>query len=116
VVTVCTDVDFDARILAGIKRRWADFAYLRAVDAGLAGQSDPDVLEWSARQGGVLLTQDAKTMHRHALARLQEGLPFPGVVIVPQSLRLSRAIQELELLLRTALPGELENRVLRLPL
>lgn len=64
----------------------------------------------------MLLTQDAKTMHVHALERLRKGLPMPGVVVVPQSLVLSRAIDELELLLRTTAPEELENRVVRLPL
>jgi hypothetical protein len=55
-------------------------------------------------------------MHVHALERLRKGLPMPGVVVVPQSLVLSRAIDELELLLRTTAPEELENRVVRLPL
>jgi hypothetical protein len=98
-VIVCTDEDFDARILAGLKRRWLDFQYLRAVDAGMASRPDPEVLEWAARARGVLLTQDARTMQQHALQRLREGRPLSGLIVVPQSMALSRAIDELEILL-----------------
>lgn len=113
---VCTDEDFDARILAGLQRRWAAFTPYRAVDAGMGGRDDSEVLEWAACEGRVLLTQDAKTMSGHALDRIRRGLPLPGVVIVPQSMALASAIEELELLLSATAPEELENRVLRLPI
>jgi hypothetical protein len=51
-----------------------------------------------------------------ALERLRKGLAMPGVVVVPQSIPLWQAIDELEIVLRLSGPEELENRVLRLPL
>jgi hypothetical protein len=115
-VIVCSDEDFDSRILAALRRRWPDFEYERAVDVSLGGRSDSDVLDWAARERRLLLTQDAKTMPKQALERLRKGLAMPGVVVVPQSLPLGQAIDELEIVLRLSGPEELENRVLRLPL
>lgn len=43
-------------------------------------------------QQRLLLMQDARTMHLHALERLGKGLPMP-IFVVPQSLVLSHAIR-----------------------
>jgi predicted nuclease of predicted toxin-antitoxin system len=68
-----TDEDFDNDVLRGLVRRLPELDVLRVQDVGLAGAADPVILEWTAQQGRILLTHDAKTMPAHAYARLRAG-------------------------------------------
>jgi hypothetical protein len=111
-----TDEDFRGRVLRGLKRRLPDLDVVRAQDEGLSGEQDPIVLEWAARHDRILLTHDAKTMPRHAYARVHAGLPMPGVCVVPQALPIRVAIEELLTVIECGRREDLENRVLRLPL
>jgi hypothetical protein len=72
---------------------------------------DPDVLEWAAREGRVLVTQDVNTMVGFAWERVRLGLAMPGVVAIPRRVSLSRAIEQLELIAAGSNEGELEGRV-----
>lgn len=57
-----SDEDFNNRIVRGILRRFPIFGLVRAQDVGLAGKHDTEVLEWSAREGRLVLTHDFATM------------------------------------------------------
>jgi hypothetical protein len=59
------DANFDLIILVAAKRRELAFDYQTALEAGLTGQQDPDVLAVAAREGRVLLTHDVRTMPQH---------------------------------------------------
>ena len=102
--------------MRGVLRRNPETDLLRAQDAGLSGADDPEVLEWAAREGRVLLTRDASTMTRHAYDRVRAGLPMPGVFEVPQSLPVGRAIEEILLVAGLSLEGEWVDQVRYLPL
>lgn len=67
---------------------------------------DPLVLEWAARHGRVLLTHDVNTMLAHAESRVRRGLGHPGIVKVPQSLAVGRAIDEIAFLAEAANPED----------
>jgi hypothetical protein len=95
---------------------WSDLDVVRVQDVGLIGESDPTVLEWAAREKRVLLTHDIRTMRRYTYARLETGLSMPGVFVVPQSLPLGQAIDEVLLLAECSLEGEWEGQVRFLPL
>jgi hypothetical protein len=63
-----------------------------------------------------LLTHDAKTMPPHAWARVDAGLPMPGVCVVRKTLPIGRAIEEISFVVFCAAEDEWKNKVLFLPL
>lgn len=113
---LAADEDLDNGIVRGVARRNPQADFVRAQDVELSGASDPEVLEWAAREGRILFTHDVSTMTRHAYDRIRTGLPMPGVFEVPQSLPIGRAIEEVLLVAELSLEGEWVNQVRYLPL
>lgn len=116
MLPLAIDEDFNNDILRGVLRRLPGLNAPRVQDAHLTKKDDPDVLEWAASEGRVLLTQDANTMTHHAYERIKAGLPTPGVFVVPQELPVSVAIEEIIMLVELSLPGEWEGQVRFIPL
>ena len=113
---LAADHDFNAKILAGLLTRVEGVDIVALRDVGLQRAADPEVLEWIDRQDRVLLSHDVNTMPRHAYARLRSERSIPGLVIVPQSLSVGRAVAELEVVIETMAPEEVRDRILYLPL
>lgn len=65
---------------------------LRVSDVGLAAAIDPIVLEWAALEGRVVLSHDINTIPAFAIARVNSGLPMPGVFIVASEMPIGMAI------------------------
>ena len=65
-----TDEGFNRNILRGVLARDPAIAIVRVQDVGLSGASDPDILEWAAQEGRIVLTHDKRTMRADAIARL----------------------------------------------
>ena len=116
MIRFLTDEDFDNDILRGAALRLPELDIVRVQNVGLLGKSDPMVLEWAARETRVLLTHDVRTMISHAYARLAVGLSMPGVFVVPQSLPIAQAIDEVLLVAECSVEGEWEGQVRFLPL
>ncbi len=110
------DEDFDNDILRGVLRRKPNLDIVRAQDVGLGAIKDPEILEWAAQQGRILLTHDVSTMTAHAYIRIRNGLPMPGVFAVSQSAPIGRVIDDILLLAECSLEGEWEGQVRYLPL
>lgn len=89
---------------------------VRVVDVGLGGRSDPEILEWVAREGRVVVSRDRATLSAEAARRIEGGKPMPGLILLRRGVGVGRILEDLELLLATAWPGELENAILYLPL
>lgn len=87
-----------------------------AYEAGLSTARDPELLEWAALSGRVVVTHDRRTMPGHAAARLAAGARTPGLLVAPRSLSLGRAIDDLELIVTCGLEDELDGAVRFLPL
>jgi hypothetical protein len=64
-------------------------------DVGLAAVPDPEILEWVAANGRVLLTHDRNTVPSFAFERVAAGLPMPGVFLVSSHLPIGQAIDQL---------------------
>jgi hypothetical protein len=60
--------------------------------------------------------KDTRTMRDHAYERVASGAPMPGVVEVPDLMPVGEAIHELALVVQLMDPGEMRDRVVRLPL
>lgn len=109
------DENLNNDILRGLLRRRPETDAVRVQDAGLSGADDPTVLEWAARDGRVLVTQDARTMIKYARDRVFAGLPMPGVIEVARGVAVGGAIEDLVVILECGLPGELEGVVVFIP-
>jgi hypothetical protein len=115
-VRFAADENFNRKIVTGLQRRIEGLDIVRVQDAGLRTADDPAVLEWAAEQGRVLLTHDAATMPGFALSRVPAHQPMAGVFVVPATLAIGDAIDELVLIAEASLDGEWDGEVRYLPL
>lgn len=116
MLKLLADENFKEQIVNGLRRRLPGVDVTTVREAGLLGNEDPDVLEWAAREGRVLLTHDIRTMKDFAYARVEAGERMPGVLEIPDLLPIGRAIEELLLVVELVEPEEIRDRALRLPL
>jgi len=58
-----TDENFNGNILRGLMRRLPELDIVRAQDVGLMNTDDPDILEWAASEGRILLIHDDRTIN-----------------------------------------------------
>lgn len=110
------DENLDIRIVQGLRGQAPEIDVVRVQEARLQGAPDPDVLEWTARAGRLLLTHDVSTMTAFAYERVRAGQPMPGLVEIPTRLPIGRVIDDLLILALASRPGEWEGQVLYLPL
>jgi predicted nuclease of predicted toxin-antitoxin system len=115
-VRFLADENFNRKIVVGLQRRIEDLDLVRVQDVGLRTAEDPEVLEWAAEHGCVLLTHDSQTVPDFAHQRVIAEQPMAGVIIVPALMALASAIEDLELLVGASLDGEWDNQVNYLPL
>lgn len=116
MLRLLADENFDNDIVRGVLRRNAAIDFVRVQDVGLAGVEDPDVLDWAARAGRVLLTHDVSTITRYAYERIEAGLPMPGVFEVSKALAVGVVIDDIVLLAECSVENEWRGQVLYLPL
>jgi hypothetical protein len=109
------DENFDHRIVRALRQRLPDLDIAEAYEAGLNRLPDPAVLAWAAAEGRVLLTHDSDTMIGYAYERLAAGSAMPGVVYVPWTWPIGRAVEDLLLLLLGSREDEWDGRVRFLP-
>lgn len=116
MLLLAADENFNNNIVRGLLRRVPSLDVVRIQDVGLSGADDPAVLDWSAREGRVLLTHDASTVTHYAYERVRAGQPMPGIFEVSRSIPLGIAIEDILLLAECSLDGEWEGQVQYLPL
>ena len=116
MLRLASDENFNGDIVRGLLRRHIELDIVRVQDVGLMQTPDPDILEWAASQGRVLLSHDVSTVPPAAYQRVGDGKPMPGVSIVPDRMAIGQAIDELLLLSLEVDPGEWKDQVLFLPL
>jgi hypothetical protein len=109
-------LDAETLLFLGLKWRHPGLDVVRVVDVGLGGRSDTEILEWAAREGRVVVSRDRATLSAEAARRIEEGKPMPGLTLLRRGVGVGRILEDLELLLATARPGEPENAILYLPL
>jgi hypothetical protein len=110
------DENFDRRILEGLRLRLSGIDILRVQDTEMYQSADPDLLEWLADEGRILMTHDARTMPGLVYRRVQDGLPVSGVIEVSRKISIGEAVDELEVLVGAGRPEDFENQVRYVPL
>ena len=84
------DADLDGRILSGLRRAAPEIDIRTATDAGLAGLSDPEVLQIATDSGRILVSQDRSTMPTH-FARHWASTSGPGVVLLREAIPIANS-------------------------
>lgn len=110
------DADLNKGIVTGLLRREPSLDFLTAQAAGLRRMNDPEVLALATDLSRVLVSHDVGTMPVHFRAYRDAGKQSPGVFLVPQSLDIGTAIDELLLIWLASEASEWEGRVVWLPL
>lgn len=110
------DENLDHRILRGLRLRLPDLDFVIVQNTDLKGAKDPALLAWAAEQNRILVTHDLKTIPKHAYERVEMGAFMPGVIAVPDTLALGRAIAELVTNVESSGQHEWENLIIYLPL
>src|SRR5690348_13005593 len=98
MIRFLADADLNEGIVAGCLRREPGIDFLSANDADLEGLPDPEVLARSATLNRILVSHDFHTMPRHFGEFLGMSQSSPGVILIPQRLPISEAIDELVLI------------------
>lgn len=111
-----SDENFNNDVVRGLLRRKPNLDIVRVQDVGLSGATDPDVLEWAAQEGRIVLTHDTMTLIDFAYERVRAGKPMPGVIEVPDDTPIGAAIEDILLLAEASLIDEWEGVIIYLPL
>jgi len=82
----------------------------------MKGAQDPQLLAWAAEQNRILVTHDIRTIPKYAYERVAQGLPMPGVIVVPEDLPIGQAIAEMVTIIQCSDHSEYVNQVLFIPL
>ena len=109
------DADLNQIILLATIRREPAIDFQTAMTAGLPGVADLQVLARAAKDGRVLVTHDRKTMPRH-FAEFIVRETSPGLLVIPQSLSVAAAVEDLILIWSATEAEEWVNRISILPL
>ena len=116
MLRLLTDENFNKDIVRGLYCRCPDLDLLSVRDAGLASQPDPVLLNWAVQMNRTMLTHDFDTMINDAQQLLILGKPMSGAILVPQTLPIGRAIEDLQLVIECYSQSEMHNRIQFLPL
>lgn len=116
MLRLAADENFNNDIVRALRRRMPELDIIRVQDVGLSGADDPNVLDWAAREGRVLLSHDVSTMSDFAYGRVGRGEAMPGVFVLGREVQIGQAVEDIALLTECSLEGEWEGQVNYLPL
>ena len=116
MLRLLADENLDGNIIRGLQRRVKYLNIVRVQDVGLSGVDDPEVSQWASENGRVLVTHDVAMITHFAYERVGRGLSMPGVIEIVSSAAIGQAVEELSLVTECYEDGDLEGRVLYLPL
>jgi hypothetical protein len=109
------DQDLDHDILRGLIRRIPRLDAVTAFEIGLSEANDPQLISRAAQDGRIIVTHDRKTMPTHAAELMGTGKDIAGLFVVPRSLSLREAIEDLELMITCSGNDEWVNVIRYLP-
>lgn len=110
-VRLLADADLNQAIVIGVLGREAALDFLTATQADLEGRSDPEVLEFAASHGRILVSHDTSTMPVHFSDRLRSG----RMSLVPQRASVGQVVEAILLVWSASVPGEWAGQIDYLP-
>jgi predicted nuclease of predicted toxin-antitoxin system len=108
------DENFNQAIVDGLLRRELAIDLLAASDSGIAGLSDPEVLQIAAEARRIVLSHDRRTMAY--FDRFIEQRMSSGLLVLSQRLDIGDAIEELLMIWVASDADEWQNQRRFLPL
>ena len=90
--------------------------FLTAQAARLRGMKDPEILALAAERQRVLVSHDVGTMPAHFRAIRNAGKHSSGLFLIPQSIDVATAINELLFIWLASEASDWEDRLVWLPL
>jgi predicted nuclease of predicted toxin-antitoxin system len=115
MIRFLADENFNGKILRSLLREQPETDIVRVQDTAIYEAPDPQVLEWAAQEGRILLTHDIETMVGYANERITNGLPMPGLIVARDTLPVGQVIEDLLTILGASQPSDWENLVTFLP-
>jgi hypothetical protein len=109
------DADLKYAIVRAVRQREPSIDFASAVESGLAGVGDPELLERAAREGRILVSHDRRKMLFHFRARLGAGKSSPGLFVVSQGAELASVVSAIVLTWSASDPSEWRDQVHHLP-
>lgn len=109
------DADLDRRIVETLWRREPALDIVTAEESRLHGMPDPQVLDYSASVGRVLITHDKSTMPEHFADRVRSGMSCPGVLVASKRAPIAEIAESIVLIWSASEPAEWEAQVRHLP-
>ena len=113
---ILAEENFNGKILKGLLAELPELDIVLVQDTEMYQSPDPELLEWAAEEGRILLTHEIQTIIGYTYDRVRDGLPMPGVIEIRYPLGIGVAIEELVLLISASTPDEFENQVRYIPL
>ncbi len=110
------DENIDPDLVLGLRRRVEDVDIVRVQDVGLRTLGDPEILQWASDQDRILISHDFRTIPGFAGARMADGLPMPGIILLRATLPIAAAIDELAAIAVATTAAEWVNQIAYLPL
>ncbi|MBL8166301.1 MAG: DUF5615 family PIN-like protein [Anaerolineae bacterium] len=110
------DENFDGNILKQLRKRFPELDIVRVQDTEMYQSPDPAVLEWAAKEERIILTHDVQTLVGDAYARIEQGLPMPGVILIPETLAMGPALADLEVAIGAGVPDDFRDRATFIPM
>jgi Domain of unknown function (DUF5615) len=109
------DNDLSEHIRRGLLRLEPSIDFLGKQEGGIVGLSDPEVLRIATEMGRIVVSHDRNTMTAH-FDRFVVLRTSPGLIIVPQTMDIGDAIEELLMIWACSDAGEWLNRRSFVPL
>ncbi len=114
-----TDVNFNRRIISGLRRQAPELDSLTAQELGLGEEPDERLLQQAQALDRILLSHDINTMPRYFATRLGDNEHSPGAMLIAQNAPIGIAIQALLEVLevwKCSAHEEWHDRIVFLPL
>ena len=115
-VRFLADHNLNEQIIDGALRREPTLELARVRDIGPSDMSDPDLLEWAAQRGFVIVSHDVNTMAGFAYERVEKGQQMAGLLLVSQFEPIGAVIESLLLISSASEDDEWQDTVAFLPL
>lgn len=109
------DENLRRAILLGVRRREPAANFVHAFEVGGAGKDDLTLLRLAADEGRILVSHDLRTLPPH-FRQFTARQTSPGVILIPQKLTPSAAIEELVTIWLASEAEEWVNQIRFLPL
>jgi hypothetical protein len=109
------DNDLKFAIVKAVRKREPAIDFASALESGLDGVSDPELLKWAARDNRILVSHDRRTMLNHFRNHLAAGKHSPGLIIVAQGTPIGSILEGIILFWAATDPQEWRDQAYHLP-